>query len=144
MGTIKIPPAIPSIPPSALAPNDTANSHIANPLFISSISGSQPCCCTPGQSSHEPDLIATVIQFFVIDRPLTCAIRCTLNEKDGTANIYAQRPCNNSICRYRSEEHTSELQSLAYLVCRLLLEKKNKKKKYNIISLKNNKKQIII
>src|SRR2546425_6091762 len=28
----------------------------------------------------------------------------------------------------RSEEHTSELQSLAYLVCRLLLEKKNKQK----------------
>src|SRR2546425_1702748 len=27
-------------------------------------------------------------------------------------------------CRSRSEEHTSELQSLAYLVCRLLLEKK--------------------
>src|SRR2546425_3635744 len=30
--------------------------------------------------------------------------------------------------RARSEEHTSELQSLAYLVCRLLLEKKKKKK----------------
>src|SRR2546425_843701 len=29
----------------------------------------------------------------------------------------------------RSEEHTSELQSLAYLVCRLLLEKKKKQKK---------------
>src|SRR2546425_1895409 len=29
----------------------------------------------------------------------------------------------------RSEEHTSELQSLAYLVCRLLLEKKKKKNK---------------
>src|SRR2546425_5517393 len=29
----------------------------------------------------------------------------------------------------RSEEHTSELQSLAYLVCRLLLEKKKKKVK---------------
>src|SRR5205823_11520463 len=27
----------------------------------------------------------------------------------------------------RSEEHTSELQSLAYLVCRLLLEKENSK-----------------
>src|SRR2546423_4882700 len=27
----------------------------------------------------------------------------------------------------RSEEHTSELQSLAYLVCRLLLEKRNSK-----------------
>src|SRR3712207_7216015 len=31
----------------------------------------------------------------------------------------------------RSEEHTSELQSRQYLVCRLLLEKK--KKNYNII-----------
>src|SRR5205814_8137819 len=29
----------------------------------------------------------------------------------------------------RSEEHTSELQSLRHLVCRLLLEKKNKTKK---------------
>src|SRR6185437_16867169 len=29
--------------------------------------------------------------------------------------------------RGRSEEHTSELQSLAYLVCRLLLEKKKKR-----------------
>src|SRR2546425_8936315 len=29
--------------------------------------------------------------------------------------------------RVRSEEHTSELQSLAYLVCRLLLEKKKNK-----------------
>src|SRR2546425_7479195 len=28
------------------------------------------------------------------------------------------------LARRRSEEHTSELQSLAYLVCRLLLEKK--------------------
>src|SRR2546425_7919460 len=32
------------------------------------------------------------------------------------------------IVKHRSEEHTSELQSLAYLVCRLLLEKKKKKK----------------
>src|SRR2546423_11122570 len=30
--------------------------------------------------------------------------------------------CRRATCR--SEEHTSELQSLAYLVCRLLLEKK--------------------
>src|SRR5262249_57937839 len=31
----------------------------------------------------------------------------------------------------RSEEHTSELQSLTNLVCRLLLEKKKKKREYN-------------
>src|SRR2546425_5989737 len=32
----------------------------------------------------------------------------------------------------RSEEHTSELQSLAYLVCRLLLEKKKKIQRHAI------------
>src|SRR5687767_15448683 len=40
----------------------------------------------------------------------------------------------------RSEEHTSELQSLAYLVCRLLLEKKKKKKNKkikNIMDIQN-------
>src|SRR5712672_512444 len=41
----------------------------------------------------------------------------------------------------RSEEHTSELQSLAYLVCRLLLEKKKKKKNNNQSKHKKNKKQ---
>src|SRR5205823_9712473 len=39
------------------------------------------------------------------------------------------KPMRRKLCYpigRRSEEHTSELQSLAYLVCRLLLEKKNK------------------
>src|SRR5438045_7934438 len=35
----------------------------------------------------------------------------------------AERPAS---CSSRSEEHTSELQSLRHLVCRLLLEKKNR------------------
>src|SRR2546425_6355347 len=35
---------------------------------------------------------------------------------------------NLALGQDRSEEHTSELQSLAYLVCRLLLEKKKKYK----------------
>src|SRR3712207_8971411 len=34
--------------------------------------------------------------------------------------------------RFRSEEHTSELQSRQYLVCRLLLEKKNKLYVYDL------------
>src|SRR5438045_6820739 len=36
---------------------------------------------------------------------------------------------NKEVTEQRSEEHTSELQSLRHLVCRLLLEKKKKKKK---------------
>src|SRR5690554_5901113 len=41
--------------------------------------------------------------------------------------IMADNPQEN-IPYYRSEEHTSELQSRPHLVCRLLLEKKNKNK----------------
>src|SRR5687767_15641310 len=37
-------------------------------------------------------------------------------------------------CGRRSEEHTSELQSLAYLVCRLLLEKKKKREEMELTS----------
>src|SRR2546430_12659221 len=42
------------------------------------------------------------------------------------ASTVTRRPLLCSIAR--SEEHTSELQSQSNLVCRLLLEKKNKKK----------------
>src|SRR3989441_4246806 len=58
----------------------------------------------------------------------------------GRASVDSLRQCDLSRARsavrrarcplrhqpLRSEEHTSELQSLAYLVCRLLLEKKKK------------------
>src|SRR2546425_4680037 len=44
------------------------------------------------------------------------------------ASLRASSPLGSRLIRrsksLRSEEHTSELQSLAYLVCRLLLEKK--------------------
>src|SRR5437879_7569386 len=53
-------------------------------------------------------------------------------------------PCSHCFCQgpglcpQRSEEHTSELQSPMYLVCRLLLEKKNNKQyatnKTNVIT----------
>src|SRR5258708_25731513 len=41
-------------------------------------------------------------------------------------------PCHMMCRKYRSEEHTSELQSPDHLVCRLLLEKKKKKNKKHI------------
>src|ERR1041384_8759405 len=43
------------------------------------------------------------------------------SRKEGLILDQVITPCPHE----RSEEHTSELQSLAYLVCRLLLEKKN-------------------
>src|SRR3712207_7082945 len=44
--------------------------------------------------------------------------------RDRTAAV-ARAPHGRWAGRRRSEEHTSELQSRQYLVCRLLLEKKN-------------------
>src|SRR2546425_8066818 len=42
------------------------------------------------------------------------------------AGVDEARIFDAQLLMLRSEEHTSELQSLAYLVCRLLLEKKKK------------------
>src|SRR5687767_15547604 len=52
---------------------------------------------------------------------------CTATSPSMTAT---REPSSPALTRktVRSEEHTSELQSLAYLVCRLLLEKKKKNK----------------
>src|SRR5437899_8778731 len=58
-------------------------------------------------------------QVLRIGRPLWCI----------AVGLRTNRPALHE----RSEEHTSELQSLRHLVCRLLLEKK--KKKSNITSL---------
>src|SRR2546425_3942671 len=71
--------------------------------------------------------------------PYTTLFRSILNLPDtvevAMPNVYADQIewiCRNIrhrdslIISLRSEEHTSELQSLAYLVCRLLLEKKKK------------------
>src|SRR5688572_32591026 len=56
--------------------------------------------------------------------------------RDAEVGDQRVRSLGQDVCRldvavdYRSEEHTSELQSQSNLVCRLLLEKKNKKKTY--------------
>src|SRR3990170_9056051 len=46
--------------------------------------------------------------------------------QDQQSDDYAKRSVQRVVGAFRSEEHTSELQSPDHLVCRLLLEKKNK------------------
>src|SRR2546429_5944858 len=48
-------------------------------------------------------------------------------------NVYGSSGAAAGLWRKRSEEHTSELQSRLHLVCRLLLEKKKKRLKVDII-----------
>src|SRR2546425_8091755 len=58
---------------------------------------------------------------FTAERLCGCH-RCFFRRSARRAGVRYSIACADN----RSEEHTSELQSLAYLVCRLLLEKKKK------------------
>src|SRR2546425_4688860 len=53
-------------------------------------------------------------------------IKCWLNTRPRSSSQDTAMSLKLRNPIIRSEEHTSELQSLAYLVCRLLLEKKKK------------------
>src|SRR3712207_7208392 len=55
--------------------------------------------------------------------------RAQPDPQQGAARQPPVRGGSGQAVRSRSEEHTSELQSRQYLVCRLLLEKKKKKNK---------------
>src|SRR2546430_13778509 len=67
--------------------------------------------------------------------PYTTLFRSRIPAPGGREAIWAEARAEclqlrrGKACHGRSEEHTSELQSQSNLVCRLLLEKKKKKKK---------------
>src|SRR5690554_7171782 len=98
------------------------------------------CCKTTGPLSTQTDIerIAKHLrmkpqqfanQYLRIDEDKDYVLQnvpCTFLDAENYCLIYDVRP---KACReypHRSEEHTSELQSRPHLVCRLLLEKKNK------------------
>src|SRR5687767_15314518 len=68
------------------------------------------------------------------------------NREGGRQTLSSAPPLQaNPLCHpgHRSEEHTSELQSLAYLVCRLLLEKKKKINKINCNQTTETKRNLV-
>src|SRR5690554_7668769 len=76
-----------------------------------------------GEMSIQVVLMALLLRlpsFLQIIIPMSLFIAVLI----GYGRMYAE-----SEMTVRSEEHTSELQSRPHLVCRLLLEKKNKKRK---------------
>src|SRR3712207_8485863 len=72
-------------------------------------------------STNDSQLVATYQELHL--QELTKTYHRRTGQNQPVPRIYRQK--------LRSEEHTSELQSRQYLVCRLLLEKK--KKTHNII-----------
>src|SRR5687767_6538612 len=80
----------------------------------------------PGDFTLLEDNKPQKISVFEYQRLDTEPTRAELLKVPGLPN--ATEPGAAAAPTVRSEEHTSELQSLAYLVCRLLLEKKKKNK----------------
>src|SRR5437899_9782681 len=58
--------------------------------------------------------------------PEVAVVEDRIDHGGGVARFHATNIDPANIINARSEEHTSELQSLRHLVCRLLLEKKKK------------------
>src|SRR5205814_2881821 len=80
---------------------------------------------------------STLFPYTTLFRPLGIA-----RTRPSTLWTCASESGGTPVFEERSEEHTSELQSLRHLVCRLLLEKKKKKTiKKTKKKKKNNKKQ---
>src|SRR2546425_4970303 len=78
----------------------------------------------PCQRRRKPDRLPPPIRirrFLSVGLPACSVRRRALGRRSRQRNLGQSTRPND-----RSEEHTSELQSLAYLVCRLLLEKKKK------------------
>src|SRR2546425_5339211 len=74
------------------------------------------------RATRNPELVSAFRARWGLDQPLLVQYLVYV-ENLARGNLGTSIATN----RPRSEEHTSELQSLAYLVCRLLLEKKKHK-----------------
>src|SRR2546425_3249637 len=101
---------------------------VASPLDRSQATIRRPAS-RHGSPSNSPEFMSTPSSLTVGNGP---SARTTgrIGSLNAVANSKSRRSCAGTAMMDpvpRSEEHTSELQSLAYLVCRLLLEKKKKK-----------------
>src|SRR5438093_3941517 len=72
---------------------------------------------------------STLFPYTTLFRSFHRALAFKAYEIEELADVYFFRPLGAvaALAARRSEEHTSELQSLTNLVCRLLLEKKKKR-----------------
>src|SRR3989441_3570857 len=104
---VKTPGAVRSVGTVPREEKFSAFVTITSALAISVCGGARKLTC-PGETKK-----------ICAARPLTVTLV--------PARLVGKLPLGRSWACIRSEEHTSELQSLAYLVCRLLLEKKKKK-----------------
>src|SRR3712207_8734513 len=71
--------------------------------------------------------LRSAIEMLTPKAALTWVVSAVRRETISPLRVWSKKAGSSEVrCRNRSEEHTSELQSRQYLVCRLLLEKKKK------------------
>src|SRR5438045_4519864 len=111
---------------------------------FSAVSGSALTngCIASGNRAYEKNVpdsihIGSITRFMspetasMVRARLATSMPSPLNDRAPSTvmNVRAPTEPRTPTSNIRSEEHTSELQSLRHLVCRLLLEKKKKKQK---------------
>src|SRR5437016_7541820 len=99
---------------------------------------SKVSCPTPGSPLSHAEFTLKLYPSTLFTRALPEKVTQVLliRSNESTDKLCTFKPWAWSVY-WRSEEHTSELQSLTNLVCRLLLEKKKKKKKRHIHTKRN-------
>src|SRR6266508_7012529 len=87
--------------------------------------------------TFQPLVILYTLSFFFNDTATTEIYTLSLHDALPISRCPAMPndapPGGHAPRRVRSEEHTSELQSRGHLVCRLLLEKKNKTESWSVV-----------
>src|SRR5207253_5411640 len=119
------------------------SSH-STPGSSPSYAGGPPCASKnqPSWKSLNPSSSQPSRHSLLASWPMTywCPVSCTMRPIDALPSMIIMGnsvPPPSTRCTLRSEEHTSELQSRGHLVCRLLLEKKKKKRQKNIYNIKH-------
>src|SRR5205823_8632805 len=105
---------LPIIVPSSKLSMSTARSHTHYPTLFSSTD--------PAPTALSPLSLHDALPISPISGRVRAALRTRTSMHTRSTKTLHRMAASYSLTR--SEEHTSELQSLAYLVCRLLLEKK--------------------
>src|SRR5215208_3229044 len=99
-------------------------------VLLELLSVAQPLVCLPCRTDcfFFNDTATTEIYTLSLHDALPISLLCEVLGVSRSGFHAWERRAPSARARSRSEEHTSELQSRGHLVCRLLLEKKKKKK----------------
>ena len=96
---MKMPLAMPSTPPRALAPTEMQKSAGTDVASMSVALRRALRNAPPGEARLEPDGVAAIVQSFVVDRAMFGGIRGPLDQEDRAANRDLERHRDSGLSR---------------------------------------------